>query len=88
MGFAVRDEKRPAGGGEAALVVLQDGAGGRASIWPALGFNCFAWQVQRGDQLLDVLYADAALFTDPAPRPTRSGIPILFPFPNRIRQGR
>ena len=35
---------------------------------------------------LDLLYADPNLFTDG--RPTRSGIPILFPFPNRIRVGR
>jgi aldose 1-epimerase len=89
MGFGVRNETRPAGGGrEASLVVLEDGAGGRASIWPALGFNCFAWQVQRDGQSIDLLYADAALFTDAAPRPTRSGIPVLFPFPNRIREGR
>jgi aldose 1-epimerase len=36
--------------------------------------------------LLDLLYADPQLF--PNGRPTRSGIPILFPFPNRIRDGR
>jgi aldose 1-epimerase len=42
--------------------------------------------VPRGGQTLELLYADPALFTDG--RPTRSGIPILFPFPNRIRSCR
>jgi aldose 1-epimerase len=89
MGFMARQGTRTAGGGrEAALVVLEDGSGGRASIWPALGFNCFEWQVSRGGQVLDLLYADPGMFTEAAPRPTRGGIPILFPFPNRIRNGR
>ncbi len=66
--------------------VLEDGAGGRAEVWPALGFNCFRWQASRGGELLDLLYADPALFANG--RPTRSGIPTLFPFPNRIRGGR
>ena len=33
-----------------------------------------------------LLYADPDCFGDG--RPTRSGIPVLFPFPNRIRDGR
>lgn len=54
-------------------------------IWPALGFNCLSWQVQRGPDHLDLLYLDPGQFTNG--RPTRSGIPVLFPFPNRIRNG-
>ena len=65
------------------IYVLEDGSGGRAEVWPALGFNCFRWLAPGS---LDLLYADPALFT--GGRPTRSGIPVLFPFPNRIRAGR
>ncbi len=66
---------------------LEDGSGGRAEIWPALGFNCFHWQaVVARRSCSTCLYADPKLFADG--RPTRSGIPILFPFPNRIRAGR
>jgi aldose 1-epimerase len=87
MAFEVRVETKPGvTGRDATLYVLEDGAGGRASVWPALGFNCFQWQVHHGGRPREVLYADPALFGDG--RPTRSGIPILFPFPNRIRDGR
>jgi aldose 1-epimerase len=68
------------------LVVLEDGKGAVAEVWPALGFNCIHWQAVRAGQALEVLYADPALFGNG--RPTRSGIPVLFPFPNRIRDGR
>jgi aldose 1-epimerase len=68
------------------IFILDDGAGGRAEMWPALGWNCFRWQALRDGRRLDLLYADPNLFGDG--RPTRSGVPILFPFPNRIRAGR
>src|ERR1041384_3746168 len=65
--------------------VLESDSGDRAEVWPALGYNCFQWQGGKGGQKLDLLYADPQLFNNG--RPTRSGIPILFPFPNRIRDG-
>jgi aldose 1-epimerase len=67
------------------LYVLEDGAGGVAEVWPALGFNCVRWEAVRQGQRLDLLYIDPGLFHDG--RPTRSGVPVLFPFPNRIRGG-
>src|SRR5262245_10497861 len=63
------------------VYVLRDYLGGEARIWPALGFNCLSFTTPR-----DVLWADPQVYTEG--RPTRSGIPILFPFPNRIRDGR
>ncbi len=51
-------------------------------VWPALGFNAYRWQVNGQE----VLYRNPQFFIDN--RPTRSGIPMLFPFPNRIRDGR
>jgi aldose 1-epimerase len=53
-----------------------------AEILPFLGFNCVRWNID-GEP---VYYAEPA--DTPNPSPTRSGHPILFPFPNRIRGGR
>src|SRR5262245_1543016 len=87
MSFAVHTRTQPGVTGRDATIYTLEGPGGNlAEVWPALGFNCFRWSVSRNDRALELLYADPALFTDG--RPTRSGIPILFPFPNRIRAGR
>lgn len=53
----------------------------RAEILPFLGFNCLHWDVA-GES---ILFAEPT--ETPNPSPTRSGHPILFPFPNRIRNG-
>jgi aldose 1-epimerase len=88
MRFTIRRERRPTTNGlDGTFVVLADDAiGSRAEIWPALGFNCVAWATTVAGKRLDLLYAADNLLNDT--RPTRSGIPILFPFPNRIRQGK
>ncbi len=88
MPFQVRTERRPTTSNlDGTVVLLEDRAGeARAEIWPAFGFNCYQWQVLRHSRKLDLLYADPQLFHNSSP--TRSGIPILFPFPNRIRAGR
>ena len=87
MTFRVRTESHATRGGyDGTVFVLEDGRANRAAVWPAFGFNCYSWQVTRGGRVLDLLYADPELFNDS--KPTRSGIPILFPFPNRIRDGR
>jgi aldose 1-epimerase len=91
MSFRVRSETRSTTGPlDPTVFVLEDvrheGVRSQAEVWPALGFNCYRWQVDRQGQPLELLYADPALFGDA--RPTRSGNPILFPFPNRIRDGR
>lgn len=86
MGFSIGTRIAPdAVGLDPTLYVLEDGAGGVAEVWAALGFNCVRWAVVRDGQPLEVLYSDPALFQ--GARPTRSGIPVLFPFPNRIRDG-
>jgi aldose 1-epimerase len=63
-----------------------DGESCVAEIAPEMGFNCIRWCTTVKGQTTDWLYADPQVFPDG--RPTRSGIPILFPFPNRIRDGR
>ncbi len=87
MSFAVHTRTEPGPTNrDATIYVLQHGTDGWAEVWPALGFNCIRWQVKRKGEALDLLYDDPDLFGEG--RPTRSGIPILFPFPNRIRAGR
>ena len=87
MTYQVRTEQRPTAGGlDGTVYVLEQEDGtARADVWPALGMNCYRWRIAPQGQPLDVLYADPHLFD--APVPTRSGIPVLFPFPNRIRDG-
>ena len=59
----------------------------KAEIVPELGNNCFSYSFRVSGERIDVL--------DPPPslavlkgRPSGFGIPILFPFPNRIREGK
>jgi aldose 1-epimerase len=88
MAFQVRTETRPATGGlDGTVYILQDPAAmTRAEVWPANGFNCYRWQIVHDRATWDLLYSDPQFFQGSPP--TRSGIPILFPFPNRIRDGR
>jgi aldose 1-epimerase len=63
------------------VYALCEGERARAEIAPALGNNCFAFRTRAGDVLEPVTFADFRA------RPTSYGIPILFPFPNRVRDG-
>jgi aldose 1-epimerase len=65
--------------------IQQDGKA-VAEIVPALGNNCYAFKVADGDTWLNLIDAPPDLATLEA-RPTAYGNPILFPFPNRIRNG-
>lgn len=51
-----------------------------AEVAPQLGNNCFVFQVR--ESILEPI-----AFQEFIKRPTSYGIPILFPFPNRIRNG-
>jgi aldose 1-epimerase len=62
-------------------------SGSTARIHPAAGFTCFSLQIPVHGQLVDVLDSEPG-FATTGERPTRNGIPLLFPFPNRIRGGR
>jgi aldose 1-epimerase len=87
MSFQARRQSRVvATGREETVCVLEaPEARARAEVWPAGGFNGYEWQVgAAGGRHL--LYTAPDFFT--SGRPTRSGIPVLFPFPNRIRDGR
>jgi aldose 1-epimerase len=87
MTFAIATEQRQASDGlDGTIFVLSNSAGSRAEVWPAKGFNCYRWQTVLAGQTLEVLYADPEFFA--GGKPTRTGVPILFPFPNRIGAGR
>jgi aldose 1-epimerase len=88
MGFGISTREVMAGDRAGTVYVLEDAGGSaRAEVWPSHGFNCLRWQVRLGDGSWgDLLYA--APDWEQNPVPTRSGHPILFPFPNRLRHGR
>lgn len=70
------------------IITLTDPTtGSTARIAPGLGFNCFEFTARVRDWTIRVLEADPA-FADGKLRPSGHGIPILFPFPNRIRDSR
>ncbi|HEX8181241.1 MAG TPA: aldose 1-epimerase [Pyrinomonadaceae bacterium] len=63
------------------VFILRSARGATAEIAPALGCNCFAFGT-------DLPVLEPVADTEFRQRPTSYGIPILFPFPNRIRDGR
>jgi len=71
-GSAVKSERR----GDVEVFILRQRDGLTAEVAPALGNNCFAHPA-----------LEPVSFEEFHKRPTSYGIPILFPFPNRIRDG-
>lgn len=67
-------------------LILQDGRS-RAAIAVEFGFNVYEFQPHVGDRVVDIIDT-LPQFLDGGRRPTHSGLPILFPFPNRIRGGK
>lgn len=64
------------------VFALREATRALAEIAPALGNNCFAFRTRSGDVLEPIAFADFRA------KPTSYGIPLLFPFPNRIRDGK
>ncbi len=58
--------------------------GASARVLVSLGFNCFEYRAPVDGQLRDILWSLPG-YEDGTRRPSSSGIPILFPFPGRIR---
>jgi aldose 1-epimerase len=69
------------------LVLTDTRTGSTARILPELGFNCFEFRTSVAGQIVDVIDASPQ-FASGNERPSGHGIPLLFPFPNRIRAGR
>ena len=69
------------------LVTLTSPSGkARARVLAGFGFNCFDYQMEAGGSTYDVLWS-LPNFESGELRPSSSGIPILFPFPGRVRRG-
>ena len=65
------------------IAIRDETSGATARILPALGFNCFSFQVEIDEEPLELLWSEPDF--GPGSRPSRSGIPILFPFGGRLR---
>lgn len=66
-------------------ITLTDAAtGSSAKILSGLGFNCYSFQASLGGQSVEILWSEAD-FPSGQCKPSHSGIPILFPFPGRLR---
>src|SRR5437660_12469950 len=88
MAFVVKQFHARAGERFGTAFELTDSASTvRAEVWPRCGFNCLRWQVRQADGAWGALLYTASDW-ESNPVPTRSGHPILFPFPGRLRDGR
>lgn len=87
MAFRIEEAEGQAGDqvGPIIRMVADDGSC-LAEVWPFMGFNCLRWQALDSQGRLGNLLFQAPDWHE-NPVPTRSGHPILFPFPNRIRDG-
>jgi aldose 1-epimerase len=67
------------------LVTLEEASSGaRARIHSDLAFNCFDYSVPIHGERIEVLEYDPGFAAGEA-KPRAGGIPLLFPFPNRIK---
>ena len=65
------------------ITICDQASGASAEILPGLGFNCFRFTTTRDNIPTQWLWSDP-LFTTGTTRPSRSGIPLLFPHPGRV----
>jgi aldose 1-epimerase len=74
-------------GGRTVYTLHDDASGATASVLPSYGFNLFDLRLPAAGQVRPVIEA----FPDFAENPRsagRNGVPVLFPFPNRVKLGR
>lgn len=69
------------------IIQIAAADGTQAKIAADVGFNCFSLEMPFGDGPCELFWADPDFLTGPT-RPAGSGIPILFPFPGRVRGGK
>jgi aldose 1-epimerase len=68
-------------------IVIQDiASNASAQIRPDIGFNCFSFKARVNGRPVEALWAEPA-FAEGEGRPSRSGMPVLFPFAGRIQNG-
>ena len=68
------------------IVLTNTRSGSAACLLPEVGFNLYQLRVPVGGRMVEVLDA-VSQFEVSGESPSHSGIPLLFPFPNRIRGG-
>lgn len=74
--------------GQSSPIVIQDPeSGATAQIQPAAGFNCFSFRARVHDRPVEAFWYEPE-FAEGRGRPSRSGMPILFPFGGRIKDAR
>lgn len=67
------------------IITLRDEqSGATAKILAGFGFNCYQFQVPSAGPPVDVIWSPPGFETGTL-RPSGGGIPILFPFPGRLR---
>lgn len=66
------------------ISIRDEESGSEARIAPALGFNCFSYRAMLAGDSHETLWSHPD-FLSGEQKPSRSGIPILFPFAGRIR---
>jgi aldose 1-epimerase len=67
----------------ASFAIHAPGGQATARVAPELGFNLYSFVASAGGEAWEVLWHDPA-FLSGTTRPSRSGIPLLFPFPGRL----
>lgn len=64
-----------------------DDSGASASVLPSYGFNLFDLRLKIAGDVRPIVVSAPDFAANPS-RPARSGFPLLFPFPGRIRDAR
>ncbi|AGA30716.1 aldose 1-epimerase [Singulisphaera acidiphila] len=81
MAYRVSTEAR---GGGKVYTLHDDATGSSASILPSYGFNLFDLRLPVAGEVRPVIVSEPD-WADQPRNPARNGVPILFPYPNRVR---
>jgi aldose 1-epimerase len=74
--------------GDRTILGLHDDAtGASAHVLPSYGFNLFDLKLPAAGEPRSLVVSEPGWEAQPQ-KPARHGFPVLFPFPNRIREGR
>ena len=66
------------------ITITDPQSGSEAKILPGFGFNCYQYQSVQDGRETDVIWSEPGFETGEK-RASGSGIPLLFPYPGRIR---
>ena len=84
MAYQVGTEEH---GGRTVYTLRDDASGASAAVLPSFGFNLFDLRLPVAGEVRRVIDA-APDFADNPRNAGRNGTPVLFPYPNRVRDGR